>query len=281
METKDKFGVVGHPIKHSLSAVMHNAAFREMGLSCSYSLFDIEERDLGGFIDKCRDRFCGLNVTIPYKIEAIKYLDLLSKEAQLIGAVNTVKFAEGKAVGYNTDGIGFVRSLQEASVRITGQRFLVLGAGGASRAISFQLATEGAHVCLANRDRKKAEDMASDIEEKTGKSIPVVKYDAKDLAERLKNVDVLVNTTSVGMHPKTGETVILPSIIPKGIVVADIVYNPLETTLLKEASLRGCQTVNGAGMLVHQGAQALRIWLDIEPPIETMRKALLSELKKK
>jgi shikimate dehydrogenase len=260
---------------------MHNAAFHELRLGYSYSLYDLEEKDLAGFMESCRADFIGLNVTIPHKLAVIKHLDSLDKEAQLIGAVNTVKFEGGKALGYNTDGIGFIRSLQEASVPISGKRFLILGAGGASRAISFALVTGAAQVCLANRDKKKAEALASDVEEKTGKAIHVVEYDVKDLAERLKNVDVLVNTTPVGMHPATGETVIPSSIIPKGIVVADIVYNPLETVLLKEAAMRGCRTVNGAGMLVHQGAQALRIWLDTEPPTEAMRTALLKELGKK
>lgn len=281
MDTRNKFGVVGHPIKHSLSAVMHNAAFRELGLAYTYAPYDVEENILGEFISSCREDFIGLNVTIPHKLAVIPFLDDLSKEARLIGAVNTIKFENGKATGYNTDGVGFVRSLQEASVPVAGKRFLILGAGGASRAIIFQLVADGAKVSVANRDRSKAEDLASDVEGKTGRPINVVSYDTKDLEVHLKDVDVLVNTTPVGMHPATGETVIPSAIIPEGIVVVDIVYNPPETMLLREARMRGCRTVGGLGMLVHQGAEALRIWLGVDPPIEVMRGVLLAEFRRK
>jgi len=263
-----------------MSKVMHEAVFRKLGVSASYELFDVESGGLKSFIEGAREGFTGLNVTIPHKVSVIDFIDELSEVAELIGAVNTVKFEDGRAFGFNTDGIGFVESLRHEGVGVCGKNVLILGAGGAARAITFQSILEGAFVSLSNREEEKqmAVDLASEACGKTGGSVLVVDMDLESLKSHLAGVDILVNATPLGMHPRTEVSVIDAGIIPEGVVVVDIVYNPVETKLLREAGARGLKTVSGVGMLVHQGAEAERIWLGIEPPLETMYKAVLTAL---
>lgn len=275
-----KLGVVGHPIKHSLSAIMHEAAFRELGLDYSYGLYDVEKEGLGQFIGSCRKDHIGLNVTIPYKVAVMDFLDEFSREAKLIGAVNTVKFEDKEALGYNTDGIGCILSLKESGMDPQGKKVLVIGCGGAGRAIAFQLALEGARTLLSNRNKTKAERLAGEIRDKTGMQVRATDYTKAALEDALKDSDVLINATSAGMLPNANETVVPAGIIPPKVAVMDIVYNPLRTRLLKEASERGCKTIDGTGMLVHQGAESLKIWIDVKPPAEAMKKAVLEALKK-
>ena len=265
-----RFGLLGHPVEHSMSAVMHNAVFKKLNLPYSYELFDVLEEDLGSFMAKTSD-FYGMNVTIPYKVKVISFLDGLSKEAKLISAVNTIKI-DGRKIGYNTDGIGCVRALEENNVKVKGSRVLVLGAGGASRAIVFRLALEGAKVSIFNRTRSKALELAGEVKRKTKNGVDV----ASDLD--LTNVDVLINATSVGMHPKVDETPVEKSLLCPNLVVMDLVYNPVKTRLLSESEKAGCKTIDGVGMLVNQGAESLRVWLDIKPPIDVMRDAVVKEL---
>jgi shikimate dehydrogenase len=275
-----KLGLIGHPVSHSMSQVMHTAVFNELGLDASYELFDVLKEDLAEFIGKAKGEFVGLNVTIPHKVDVIEYVDELSKEAELIGAVNTLKFEGDVVRGFNTDGIGCVKSLIEEGVEVKESNVLILGAGGAARAISYQCVLEGAKVSLSNREQEKqmAVDLANEINSKTGETVIVVDMDDESLINALKDVDVLINATPVGMHPNTESVVIPTSIIPDGVAVMDIVYNPVETKLIRDLSKRGLKTVSGVGMLVHQGAQALRIWLDIEPPVDLMMQEVLKKL---
>jgi len=278
---RKKLGVVGHPIEHSLSPVMHKAALQELGLDYEYGSYDMGKEALRDFIQGCRKDFLGLNVTIPHKVAVIDFLDDLSREAGLIGAVNTIKFSDGKAVGYNTDGIGCVKALKEAGISVKGRQFLVLGAGGAARAVVFQLLLEGAGVSVANRTRKSAVDLKKDVGERLGKDLHVIDFLVKEIGNELEKADVLINTTSAGMFPKVDEIIIHSDIIPRNVAVMDIVYNPIQTRLLREAWVKGCKTVNGVGMLVHQGAESLRIWLDIAAPVDVMEEAVLERLKKR
>ena len=256
-----------------MSKVMHEAAFRELGLEYTYSLFDVTEEELGLFLENAD--FRGLNVTVPLKVAVAKHLKELSNDAAVIGAVNTIEFADCR-IGHNTDGVGFIRSLQEAEVDVDDMTFLVMGAGGAGRSIVFKLAMEKARVYIHNRDAKKALELSKDV--MTRLSVRVEPVD--DIASVMREVDVLVNATSVGMEPKIDETPVRKKFLNPAITVVDIVYNPQKTRLLLQAEKLGCKTVDGTGMLVHQGAEALRIWLDVDPPIEAMREAVLEELKK-
>jgi len=274
-------GLIGHPIAHSLSPVMHNAVFEKLKLNCTYLAFDVDERYLEYVIKGANAiGIVGLNVTIPYKIRVIKYLDITSKEAKLIGAVNTIKFENKKAIGFNTDGIGCVRALKESVGKIKGKNILLLGAGGAARAIAFQSVMEGAKLSISNREIEKymAFNISRDIKKKLGKKVDVIDFNMDEIKEKLSDTDILINATPVGMHPNVNESTIFSDMIPKNVVVMDIVYNPVETKLLRDAKKRGCRTVDGIGMLVNQGVETLKIWLNIKAPIDLMRKVVIREL---
>lgn len=276
----DRLGLIGHPVGHSMSQVMHSRVFREMEINAEYGLHDVLPEELGFFMKDAGEKFSGLNVTIPHKVEVMQYLDGLSREAELIGAVNTIKYSDGVSRGYNTDGIGFVKSLAHEGVDVAGKRILIVGAGGAARAISFQSILEGAEVTICNRrqEMQMAENLASEIREKTGRKAEALPLDRDTLKEQIPKADILAHATPVGMHPNKDSTLIPCELVREGLVVADIVYNPVETRLLREAGQAGAKIVSGVGMLVHQGAQGLRIWLGIEPPVESMYKAVLENL---
>jgi len=269
-------GVIGHPIEHSLSPPMQRAALRELGLDYHYDKFDVKPGELENFVSDARENFLGFNVTVPHKVEIIRFLDNLSKEAELIGAVNTVKFENGSATGFNTDGLGALRALEEAGQQANGKKVLILGAGGASRAISFQLAMEGAEISIFDKISEKAGELAGDIQEKLNKEVVIL----DSSPEKLDEFDILINATPVGMSPNTDNSPLPGELLNPSLMVMDIVYNPLETKLLNEAKEAGCKTVNGTGMLVNQGAESLKIWLGVDAPVETMRNTLLNELKK-
>ncbi|MFC2162967.1 shikimate dehydrogenase [Candidatus Altiarchaeota archaeon] len=271
--------VIGHPISHSMSPIMHNAAFKKKGLNFRYETADVTSEQLEGFMKTARYSYAGMNITIPHKVAVMGFLDELSREAELIGAVNTVKCGE-KMVGYNTDGVGCVKALEDAGIDVKGKRILVVGAGGAGRAISFQLSLEGATVTLSDRVMEKACELSQEIRSKLSCEVETVGSDAASLGDALKDSDVFINSTPVGMKPNVSASVIEAALLPNDIAVMDLVYNPLETRLLEIARERGCKTVDGVGMLVHQGAQALRIWLEMDPPVKLMRDVVISELSK-
>ncbi|ODS35020.1 MAG: shikimate dehydrogenase [Candidatus Altiarchaeales archaeon WOR_SM1_86-2] len=276
-------GVIGHPIRHSLSPAMHNAVFKETGLNYVYLAFDVAPENLSSVIECSRALgIAGLNVTIPHKVSVIPLLDRLSREARLIGAVNTVHFTEEGSVGYNTDGVGCVRALRESGIDVKGKSIFIVGAGGASRAISFQCALEGAELSITNRAEEMymAADLSGDIKDMLGKDVEVVDFSIGNIKEKLDDADILIHTTPVGMYPDVDASIVPAEIIPSDIAVMDIVYNPVETKLLRDAKKRGCKVVDGVGMLTHQGAESLRIWLDIEPPIDIMGDAVEGGLMK-
>jgi len=285
-EVQKRFGVIGYPIKHSMSAFMHNAVFKELGLPYSYKKFEVAPEKLGEFVNGEGAKLDGFNATIPHKVALLKYMDEIDDLARLIGAVNTVKIWHEKMEdgnerirkkGFNTDAIACIRVLKENGIDAKGLRVLLLGAGGAARGIAFQLALSGADLSIYNRTKERAEELIKEIKSKTGKEIKLI--DDEKLKEEIGNSDLLINCTSVGMHPKVDEMPIPADYLHEKLVVMDIVYNPVKTKLLKTAEEKGCKTIDGVGMLVHQGAEALRIWLGIEPPIETMRKAVIENLR--
>lgn len=281
MDVDGLFGVIGHPIKHSLSPVMHNAVFKKLGLEYTYKAFDVPENQLKKKLDELKSQgTLGLNITIPHKINVIKHLDELSREARLIGAVNTIKFGE-KMGGYNTDGLGCVCALTEAGIKLKDARVLILGAGGAARAVGFQCTLSGALLSLSNRESERymAEELSADIKRKLGADVEVVTMNDESLSKALGEADVLIHATSVGMHPNVDASILDAKIIPEHVAVMDIVYNPIKTKLLKEAEKAGCKTIDGVGMLVHQGAESLKIWLGIDAPVDIMRKAVLEKLR--
>ncbi|MFH1722609.1 MAG: shikimate dehydrogenase [Candidatus Altiarchaeota archaeon] len=280
MKKETVFGVIGHPIAHSMSPAMHNAVFEELDLGYRYEKFDVAPNDLKKRIgDFQKEGFLGLNVTIPHKVEVRNFLTESSQEANVIGAVNTIKFEGKKVIGYNTDGIGCVAALRESGVKLADQNVLVLGAGGAGRAIVAQCLFEKACVAVTDYLSKKAYNLAIQLSEKAGGIAIAVENDSATLKPIIEKTDVLINASPVGMHPNVAETPIDPKLLHEDLTVMDIIYNPLETSLLRQAKAAGCATVDGLGMFVHQGAASLKIWLGIDAPIEVMRKTVEKHLK--
>ncbi|MCM3785761.1 shikimate dehydrogenase [Neobacillus mesonae] len=267
-------GVIGDPIAHSKSPAMHTAALQDAGLHGAYVPLHVKPDVLEAAVMGMKAmNFRGFNVTIPHKVDILSYMDELDESARLIGAVNTVVIEQGRLIGYNTDGIGYVRSLKEEAVStIEGKKVVVIGAGGAARGIIYALLLEKPQaLSIINRTAEKAEELAKDFEAK-GK----VKGYSMDEAEAvLAQADIIINTTSVGMHPYMDQTPVNLEYIPEGIVVSDLIYNPLETKLLSESKAKSCTVHGGLGMFVYQGAIAFEHWFGIDAPVEAMRKAVL------
>lgn len=270
------FGIFGYPVEHTLSPFMHNAAFEALGLDYCYIPFSVRPEDLNisvGAIKALNIR--GVNITIPHKETIIPYLDELDREAELIGAVNTVLNKDGRLIGYNTDGRGFVRSIrEEGGITPKGKRIMIIGAGGAARAISFSLANEDVEKIFINDIiSDKAKELSSAVRRKTSTETIYI----KDFKEGVGEVDILINATPLGMK-KEDPLPIPPEFLSSGILVYDIVYNPPETPLIREAKKKGAKTLGGLGMLLYQGALSFKIWTGQEPPIEVMRKALENKI---
>jgi len=281
MSTKGSniYGVIGDPIEHSLSPQMHNAAFKKLGLNCIYLPFRVTQRNLKSAMMGMRAlNIRGFNVVLPHKTAIIKFLDELDEAAQEVGAVNTILNDEGRLIGYNTDGSGAAMALEEQDVDPSDKRIILIGAGGAARAIAFTLARGARSIFVLNRTQHRALKLAKDIERRIGKKILTRSLTGNSLLEALQDADILINATSVGMYPKTKQTVATRKILHSGMVVFDIVYNPVKTLLLSEAEAAGAKTITGVGMLVHQGAEAFKIWTGHSPSVKVMRRAVMKEL---
>ncbi len=272
-------GVFGYPVAENPTIVMIEAGFRAAGLDWRYLTLEVRPEDLAAAIAGLKAfNMRGINLTIPHKVEVLKYLDAVASDARLIGAVNTVYQKDGLSYGENTDGKGFLASLrEEAGVDPEGKRVVVLGAGGAARAITVELALHGAlDITVVNRDRTRGETLAGLLGEKT----PVkARYSpwTKGIAIPA-DTDILVNATSIGLYPGVDDR---PDIdyrsIGAGMVVCDVIPNPPRTLFLREAEKRGAKTLDGLGMLVNQGAIGFRIWTGLEAPVAEMKSALMAE----
>jgi shikimate dehydrogenase len=273
------FGIIGDPVEHSLSPGMHNAAFKELGMDNIYVPFQVKAEHLEDAILGAQSLGVkGFNVTIPHKTEVINYLDYLDIAAGLIGAVNTIEFGKNGAVGHNTDGIGAVMAIEEVTP-VKNKKVVILGAGGASRAIAFQLLLSGVdNLVIANRTVEKAGELKTDLVEKLDHEVRVSGLD-ENLTQELTDTAILINTTPVGMYPNVDEKpVVTAEMMHPDMVVNDIVYNPLKTGLLNEADKAGAKSISGIKMLMYQGVEAFKIWTGIEPPVEIFQRALMNEL---
>jgi shikimate dehydrogenase len=260
------YGVVGWPIGHSLSPVMHNAAFAAAGINAVYLAFAV--RDIADCMAGVRALgIGGLSVTIPHKSAVIPHLDHLDEREREIGAVNTVVNRDGRLIGYNTDATGALKALEER-ISLAGRRCVILGAGGAARAIAFALRDKVAALTVANRSSDRGRALAQSL----GCS-----FISLDELKRVQ-ADLLIQTTPVGMVPGDRACPISEQILKEGMAVMDIIYNPLETKLLAMARSRGCVTITGLSMFIHQGAEQFRLWTGGEPPIQAMTKAVLEVL---
>ncbi len=271
------FALIGHPVAHSVSPLMHNEAFGELGLNCCYLAFDVKVDDLAAAVKAIRALgLGGANITIPHKEGVLPYLDEVEEQAGLIGAVNTVVNREGRLIGYNTDAPGFLESLRaDAGFDPAGSRVVILGAGGAARAVAYALALGGVEsLGIFNRNPSRAEALARDISRSAACELETGDLQGIALRRALARADLLVNATSAGMHPHTDEVPLPdPAALRPGLIVYDLVYNPRKTRLLLEAEARGCRVFNGIGMLVYQGALAFELWTGRKAPVAVMRVA--------
>lgn len=266
-------GIIGDPIEHTLSPVMHNAAFLEMGLDYVYLPFKVAEKDLPGAIKGLRAlNIAGINVTIPHKVAVMSLLDELDELAGYIGAVNTIVNQNGILKGYNTDASGFYRVFTANNIVVSTKKIVILGAGGAARAIAFILADKGAEITILNRSLDSAQAISERIFKTLRTEIKIGELNLKNLQSSLEEADIVVNATSLGMSPQLAETPVPASLLNERMKVVDIIYNPLQTRLLKEAEIKGAGVFNGLEMLVRQGAAAFELWTGLKAPIDTMRK---------
>lgn len=270
-------GLIGDPVEHSFSPPMHNAAFEKLNMDYVYVPFNVKEANLDSAIKGADSlNIKGFNVTIPHKINVMKYLKELDPIAELIGAVNTIDFKNLK--GYNTDGIGCIRAIEEVT-SIKDKNVVLAGAGGAARAIAFYLAKENAgSLKILNRNELKAKNLSKDVE--NSNLLDDISYGSiNDIGRYLKDADILIDTTPIGMDPNVNDKPIATAdMFHEDMVVNDIVYNPNETVLLKEAIKANATVVYGIKMLLYQGAESFRIWTGREPPVDVMEKALKETL---
>jgi shikimate dehydrogenase len=268
-------GLFGHPVAHSKSPQMHNAAFAHLGLDYVYLAFDILPERIEEGVQSIRAlNVRGVNVTIPHKVAVIPYLDELSDAARRIGAVNTIVHEQGRLIGHNTDGIGYLAALREETGFVpAGKSVLLLGAGGAARAVATQLALDGAaQITIAARTVERAQELLPALDGLTAAQAVLL----GDVVPA--DYDLVVNTTPLGMHPHVDELPIDPELLRAGQLVSDLIYNPRETRFLREAAARGCRVSGGLGMFIHQGAEAFRLWTGQEAPTDVMRKTVESYL---
>lgn len=271
-------GLLGSPVAHSISPMMHNEAFAQLDLDYAYLAFDVNEEELETAIEGLRAmKVKGFNLTMPNKNRMCRLCDKLSPVAQITGAVNTVVNENGIFVGHTTDGIGYMESVKEAGLNIIGEKITVLGAGGAATSIIAQAAFDGvAEISIFNQKSKSYERMEgiiSKLTEQTNCKLNLFTYDSQDiLRKELAESILLVNTTPVGMAPNIEDSLITDTtMFHPNLTVSDIIYNPEETKLLRFAKETGCKTFNGLHMLLYQGAAAFKLWTGQEMPVEIIK----------
>jgi shikimate dehydrogenase len=271
-------GVIGNPVGHSLSPAIHNAAFRTLGLNFVYLAWQV--RAIGDAIKGLRalGNFRGASVTIPHKVAAMQFLDHVEPTAKRVGAINTIVADKGELTGYNTDATGALRALREGAVELKGRRIVVLGSGGAARAIAVALTAEsGAEkLTLLGIEDLERTRLAQDIRSVGSVTVEDSSLDEAALRRVLPDSHVLIHCTPVGMSPKSGETCVPASFLHEGLAVMDIVYNPRETQLLKDAKRVGCKTIPGLEMFLNQAVTQFELWTNQPAPVTVMRTVLES-----
>lgn len=263
--------VIGNPVKHSMSPIMYNTAIDYLSLNYTYLAFEIQENQIEDTIKAFRTlNACAINVTMPFKQTVMPFLDEIDKSAELIGSVNTIINDDGKFIGYNTDGKGYVNLVKSHDITISGKKIVLVGVGGAGRSIAIELALENVSelVLLAN-NQNSAKSVYDTLEPLGYNNIKVLPLTQENLKNELIDADMLINCTSVGMNPNPDNSIIEDeSILHKNLVVSDIIYHPHKTKLLTQAENIGCTTIGGVGMLFHQGAIGFKLWTGYEIPLD-------------
>lgn len=271
-------GLLGSPVAHSISPLMHNESFKQLGLDYVYLCFDVPENNLEVAFEGLKKlNIAGFNCTMPDKTLICQLVDELSPAASMIGAVNTVVNDNGKYIGHNTDGIGYMQSVKDAGFDIIGDTMTLLGAGGAASSIFVQAAIDGVKninvFSIKDRFWEKAERMVEMVNKNTNCNATLFELGNDDvLGDAISKSQILTNATSVGMAPNTDGCIINDkSMLRKDLIVSDVIYNPMETKLIKMAKEQGCPTFNGLYMLLYQGAEAFKIWTGKEMPVEHIK----------
>lgn len=282
IDTRTQFcGVIGNPVGHSLSPAIHNAAFRELGLNFVYLAWQVEA--IGDAIKGLRalGNFRGASVTIPHKVTTIPFLDHVEGTARRIGAINTIVAEKGELTGHNTDATGALRALKEGGVELKHRHIVVLGSGGAARAVAFALAAESdvKRLTLLGVDDLERTNLAQAIRSLATVMVEDYHLDESTLRRVLPHSHVLIHCTPVGMSPNTDTSCIPPSLLHAELSVMDIVYNPLETRLLKDAKRAGCQTIPGLEMFLNQAITQFELWTNQHAPVDVMRRVLESHFR--
>ena len=271
--------VIGDPIAHTLSPTIHNAAFKHLKLDFVYLAFRVKANDLENAMQGLRELgIHGLNVTMPHKKSVISYLDKVDSAVKFLGSANTILNENGKLSGFNTDGIGALKALKENGAKLAEKKVLLLGAGGAAKAIAFALAKEAGSLCILNRAPENAAVLADSLNRVYGPKIVGGALSPNAIQKNLQDADVLVNATLVGMYPTINQSLVAPQWLKPNLAVMDIVYNPVETKLAKDAKAAGAEVISGVEMLIYQGAASFKIWTDKSAPIGVMRNAALNKL---
>ena len=271
-------GVIGNPVEHSLSPAIHNAAFQKLGINCVYLAWRVEA--IGDAMRGLRalGNFRGASVTIPHKVSAIQFLDRVEPTARKIGAINTIVAEKGQLTGYNTDATGALRALREGAVDLQGRHVIILGSGGAARAIAFALAAESGadKLTVFGIDDHERAALASAVRSTSALAVDDLHLDDDALRKTLPYAQVLIHCTPIGMSPKPDATCVPASFLHAGLAVMDIVYNPRETRLLKNAKEAGCKTIPGLEMFLNQAAAQFELWTNRPAPVDVMRRVLES-----
>lgn len=274
-------GLLGYPVEHSFSPLMHNSAFQAIGLNWVYLPFKVHPQNLSQAVKAVSAlNMAGVNITVPHKEAVLPYLHRLSTAAQAIGAVNVIVHKEGQLIGHNTDGEGFVMALQQGvGFNVHDKNAVILGAGGAARAVAVQLALEGIKgLVIVNRTLPRAQDIAQKVNN-LGVKAQALAWDEQALRPILDEAHLVVQATSIGMHPQAHRSVAWPdNYFRAGQVVCDLVYNPVDTVFLQRASKAGARTVSGLGMLLYQGVLAFELWTNRQAPVEVMKRVIYGRM---
>jgi shikimate dehydrogenase len=274
-------GVIGDPIEHTLSPIIHNAAFKALKLDYAFLVFRVKAADVEKAVSGMRAlELHGLNVTMPHKSAVINYLDEVDQAAKTIDSVNTILNKDGRLLGFNTDGVGALQALRENGAEPRGKKVLLLGAGGAAKAIAYTLAQEADELVILNRTTKQAVELANLLKQTFNRKVTEDALSPNAIKDNLKDSDVLINATSVGMKPNANQTPVAFEWLKPDLAVMDIVYDPVETKLAKDAKRAGVKVVSGVEMLIYQGAASFEIWTGHSAPVEVMRHAALNHLLK-
>ncbi|MFX1312293.1 MAG: shikimate dehydrogenase [Promethearchaeota archaeon] len=273
------FCVIGHPVEHSMSPIMWNPALRDLELDYVYLAFDVHPDNLEKAINGIRSLgIKGVNVTIPHKKAVIKHIDEVDSIALNIGAINAIKNEAGILKARNTDAGGAKKSIIDMGIDISGKNILILGSGGVSRAIAYILAEEANKIVLTDLIEERAKIVANEIKNKIKIDIEGKLSNRDNISKSIKKADILINATPIGMYPKVNETPISKDLLHDNLFVFDVVYNPLETRLMKEATKIGCVTLGGLDMLVNQGVLAFEWWLNKKPNKDLMKNKIIEHL---